>query len=132
MQSNRKSSQRARILILSHSDGYCEIFAERAVEIHLQRVPAAFSIEGEAQAEDVMEALLPRRFRELWRADFLRATGSTRPLLPSVLRQSIGTKECLRLLNRLPEKMRTAAAVPDDAPAVDHDAAILRARRRAS
>jgi hypothetical protein len=132
MQSNRKSSQRARILILSHSDGYCEIFAERAVEIHLQRVPAAFSIEGEAQAEDVMEALLPRRFRELWRADFLRVNGTTRPLLPSVLKQALGIKELCRKLNNLPALLRTAAALPDDVPEVDHQSALARARRRAS
>jgi len=110
MQSNTKRHPQQRGLILLHPDGYLEVFAERGVEFHVARIPAAFSIEGECQAEEVMEALLPGRFRELYRADYLREVASTRPLLPSTLKQALGMKDLLRLLGDLPAKLQEAAA----------------------
>ena len=91
------------VLIVSHPDGNLEAFAERGIDIHLARVPAAFSRQAEHQAEAVASMLMPLRFRELWRRDRLRTTGTTRPLLPSVLQRAIGTRESMRRLSAVLE-----------------------------
>jgi broad specificity phosphatase PhoE len=88
------------VLVLTHADGHVECYAERGVTIHLTRVPAAFTPDGERQAEDVAEWLLPRRYRELWRADYLRANGTTRPLLPSTLAEAHTVTAIIDALNQ--------------------------------
>ena len=116
-------------MFVVHPDNFVEAFADKNIDIHFARVPQSFSLEGERQAEELTEMMLPKRFRDLYRADKLRKTGTTRPLLPSTLRQSLGTNDLLKLLNDLPNKMKTAAVLPDNGPAIDHEAAIQRARR---
>lgn len=90
---------RVTVLILSHSDGILEVFGEACLDVHLVRVPVAFSRQAEIAAEDVVEMLLPPRFQPLFRRDRLRATGTTAPLIPSSLRRSIDVQECLALFN---------------------------------
>ncbi|NOY41266.1 MAG: hypothetical protein GXP26_05460 [Planctomycetes bacterium] len=94
---NRPSRQ--AVLILSHGDGHIEIFGEKNIDIYLARIPHCPG--SEALAEDVAELAIPRRYRDLYRADRLRATGSTRPLLPSVMARAVQAKEDIVVLNRL-------------------------------
>jgi hypothetical protein len=90
---------RIAVLVISGADGAIEAFAERGVDVHFCRVPAAFSRAAEEQAEEVAELLIPRRFRDLWRRDRLRAVGTTRPLLPSVLARSLAVDELIGAFN---------------------------------
>ena len=84
-----------------HPDEHLEVFGDRNVDILITRVPLSFSSEGERQAEEVMEMMLPQRYRDLFWADRLRATGSTWPLLPSVLRKSLVVRDCLTTMNEV-------------------------------
>jgi len=88
-------------LLLSYADAHLQCFGEKNIDIHLARVPASFSIAAEQIAEDVAELLLPRRFRNLYRADRLRAVGNTRPLRPSTLADAQWTREFITSLNAM-------------------------------
>jgi len=99
--SRNRRPQRETVLILSYPDGYQEVFAERHVDVHLVRVPVTNSPEGEQIADDVIEMMLPWRYRSLYRADRLRATGTTRPLLPSVMARAMANTEAISTLNEL-------------------------------
>ena len=71
------------------------------IDIHIARVPESFSREGERQAEDLAEMMLPPRYRDLYRADRLRKTGTTRPLIPSDLSDSFVVRDYLEALTDL-------------------------------
>ncbi|QEG34441.1 hypothetical protein [Bythopirellula goksoeyrii] len=106
----KEKPQRAAVLILSHSDGHLEVFAERHIDVHLQRVPMADTIPGERLAEEVVEKLLPPRYRQLFWADKLRAVGSTGPLSSIVLARAMATNKLIGILNE--EKVRQTVAKP--------------------
>ena len=95
---------RQAVLIVAHPDNHIEAFAEKNVDIHASRIPQSFSREGERQAEEVMQIMLPPRYRDLYRADRLRKTGSTRPLLPSVLADSLVVRDCPTALDTVNDK----------------------------
>ena len=100
MDCSRRRVPRQKVLILSHPDGHLEIFGE-AIDAHICRVPTASTIEAERQAEQVVEWLLPHRFRDLWQRDKLRAVGTSRPLLPSTLARSLATTKAVAALNSM-------------------------------
>jgi len=77
--------QRYPVLAVSHPDGYIEVFADRNIDCKIARLPVAYSREAERQAESVMLDRLPPRYAELFWADHMRASGTTRPLFPSTL-----------------------------------------------
>lgn len=103
MDSSKSRAPQQKVLIVSHPDGHVEIFSEQHIAAWIARVPVASSLQAEQQAEAVAEMLMPQRFRELWRRDYLRAVGSTKPLLPSVLQRAIATRESMRRLNAVME-----------------------------
>jgi len=127
MDDKTKRPKRQPILILSHPDGHLEVFGDRHLDVHLARVPTAFSAEGERQAEAVAELLLPVRYRPLFRADMLRKNGTTRPLFPSVLADTFAAKETIKSLNRV-----SNMAMPIDGAAEAATAKLRRERRAAS
>ena len=73
MEPQRTWNPRTRALIVSHPDQHLEVFSAAAVDIHLARVCAARTSEGERMADEILELMLPERYRELYRADMLRA-----------------------------------------------------------
>ena len=107
--SNEKAPPRQAVLIVEHPDDFVEAFAEKNVDVHVARIPQSFSREGERQAEEVMEMMLPPRYRDLYRADRLRKTGTTRPLLPSVLTDSLVVRDCLTALSTVNDKEEVLA-----------------------
>jgi hypothetical protein len=110
MHSNIRRAPRQKVLILSHPDGCLEIFGE-GIDVHLARVPVAFSPAAERQAEEVTGMLLPLRFRDLWRRDRLRAVGTTRPLLPSVLAASLSVPGVLEDIEGIPSRVRNRCKI---------------------
>ena len=100
MDSIKSRGTRQKVLILSHPDGYVEIFGD-GIDVHIARIPLATSRQAERQAEAVASMLMPLRFRELWRRDRLRTVGTTRPLLPSVLATSLATCEAVAAINSM-------------------------------
>src|SRR5262245_51677303 len=95
---------RAAVLVVAHPDGHLEAFAEAHVSVLIARVPIAPTREAEALADDVFWLSLPLSFRALYRADRLRAVGTTRPLLPSTMTQSRATEKLIVQLNAVAEK----------------------------
>jgi len=96
-----KSFPRSDVLVVSHSDGHIEVFGEKNVSVRIVRMPAANSLQSERTAEDVAELMLPRRYRDLYRADRLRAVGNTRPLRPSTLVDAQWARDFITALNAM-------------------------------
>ena len=92
---------RQRVLVVPHPDGHLEVFGERNIAVHVARVPIAHSRDAERVADEVVDLRLPRPFRELHRADKLRAVGTTRPLRPSALLAAAETRDALAALDAL-------------------------------
>jgi hypothetical protein len=92
------------VLIVSHSDGYLEAFAEPHVNVLVARVPKAPTREAETLGDELFWLTLPLRFRALYRADLQRAVSTTRPLSPSMMEQARATEKLIVQLNALAGK----------------------------
>lgn len=105
--------RRQAVLIAVHADGFLEAFAERNLDVAFARIPAASNQASERLAEDCFEQMLPLRYRELWRADLLRACGSTAPLRVETIQAALAAKDCVAALEPFmppkPKKKRGAA-----------------------
>jgi hypothetical protein len=93
--------RRQAVLVAAYADGFLEVFAEMTVDVHIARVPMAHSREGEIIAEDCFELAMPRRFRQLFRRDRLRANGTARPLAAETAHAALATRDVLAALTHL-------------------------------
>lgn len=108
---SRSRPPRQRVLVVSHPDGMLQIFVEGQADVKVARIPVAFSREAEDQAEEITEMLLPRRWREVWAANNLKAVATSRPLLPSVLRDSVAIPAILEDIDGIPARVRNRCKV---------------------
>lgn len=92
---------RQAVLIVSHPDGYVEVFADANIDVYLARVPVAETCAGERLADECLALMLPRRYRDLHRADRLRTVGTTRPLRPKAAHAAILAGSAISALNAL-------------------------------
>lgn len=96
--------KRQAVLVLIHADGLTEVYGDRTIDAAVVNVPDCPG--HEAMAEDVAELLLPARYRALYRADRLRATGIARKLSPSALLAARQTAVDIERLNAIGGKGR--------------------------
>lgn len=87
--------KRQAVSIVLFADGHAEAYAERNIDVRFVRVPAAHTREGEIIAEECARMLTPRRYADLWRADYLRANGTTAPLAPDAVLDALQTRDIL-------------------------------------
>ena len=99
MDSTKKRPQRQAVLIVSHPDGYIEAFAEPHIDVRFARVPVAHSLDAEVVAEDLVELMLPARYRRLYFPAMRRTVGSTRPLTVDALLAAFGMMDATATLN---------------------------------
>lgn len=122
MDCTNRRSPRQKVLILSHPDGYLQVYGEPSLDVHVARIPVAHSVEAEFHAEAVVEMLLPMRFRQLLTTVYpipgtksvrgpLRTVGTTAPLLPSVLQASLAVPGVLDDIEGIPARVRNRAKV---------------------
>jgi hypothetical protein len=69
--------RRQAVLVVIHVDGFLEAFAEKNIDVAFARQLDFNTPRGERIADECFEMLLPRRYRDLWRRDYLRANGTT-------------------------------------------------------
>ena len=111
MDCSKKPPRRQAVLISVASDGYIEAFADKNIDIMIQRIPAASSQFGERAAEACFVLLLPKRFRDLWRRDFLRANAIARPLTAKMVGTALAARDCIAALEPfMPPKKKKGAA----------------------
>lgn len=96
-----KQLPRQPVLVVASPDGFVEVYAPPNIDARVYRVLAAHSREAERAADECIDLELPRRFRELHRADFLRTTSTTRPRLPSSALQALVVRDVIASLNQL-------------------------------
>lgn len=102
--------QRHAVLIVASSDGFIEIFADRNIDFHVAQMPAASTARGERIAEACLERMIPRRFRDLFRRDRLRANAIVRSVTPEATLAAMATRDTVRALNRLQDAREGDAA----------------------
>ena len=96
-----KPPKRQAVLVVHHDDGLAQAFAHKNIDVVFARMPAATSEFGRRVAEDCFELLLPKRYRDLWRRDYLRANGSTTPLRVETIAAALETRDILAALNQV-------------------------------
>lgn len=87
--------KRHAVSIVIFPDGHAEAYAERNIDVRFVRVPIAHTRQGELLAEECARMLAPRRYAELWRADYLRANGSTRPIAAEAILDALQVRDIL-------------------------------------
>ena len=104
--------KRHAVSIVIHSDGYLEAYVEKNVDVRFVRVPVAHTRRGELIAEDCARMMMPRRYSELWRADYLRANTLTAPLTAETALNALAAKDCIATLapHMPPKPSRKGAA----------------------
>ena len=108
------ASGRVPVLIVGHSDGWIEAYAERHVDVRIEIAPYMTTPEGERLAEGYVELSLPRRYRDLYWPGMRRAgrvpqmrskaspagkRGPGRPPKPITVCHSLG-RSCMMLTHR--------------------------------
>lgn len=94
---------RPPVLVVAHADGHIEVYGE-SVDVFIATPLVMHTQVGEQLADEYLDARLPRRHRDLHRADKLVAVHQVKPVRPS--------DEAERLL-RL-ELVREAMAIRHD------------------
>lgn len=111
MNSRKQPPPRQAVLIAIHTDGYLEAFADKSVDVRFERMLDFNTPAGELLAEECFDMLLPRRYRDLWRRDCLRANGTTDLLRPQAVLDALAVKDCVAALEPLmPPKKKKGAA----------------------
>lgn len=111
MNSRKQPPPRQAVLVVVHTDGYLEAFADKSVDVRFARMLEFDTPAGEDFAEQCFEMLLPRRYRDLWRRDFLRANGTTDLLRPQAVADALAARDCLATLDpHMPREPKQGAA----------------------
>ncbi|MEQ8211043.1 MAG: hypothetical protein RH917_14545 [Lacipirellulaceae bacterium] len=98
---------RQPVLVVTDGDGYLEIFAEKNLDVRIERLPVAHAHAAEVIAEDYLEATLPRRYRELYWPGKRRATAVVRPLRPLTIDAANRAERTMRDLDQLLDSLNT-------------------------
>jgi len=91
---------RHKVLVVLHADGTVEAFADRE-HIDVKTVVMPHAPGGEILAEEYMELMLPRVYREIYFPLNRRAVDSVRTVLPSQIVQQQLDKQFLSILTEL-------------------------------
>jgi hypothetical protein len=79
------------------------------IDVRIVRIPVAHTRAGELIAEQCAELMLPRRYRDLWRRDYLRAVGTVEPLTAEAALDALAAKDCVAALNSVADAAKEAA-----------------------
>jgi len=92
--------KRQAVLVAISAGGHLEAFADKSVDVRFARIPAATSVFGQQVADDCFEMMLPKRYAELWRRDYLRANGTTAPLTAETVTAALWTRDILAAVRK--------------------------------
>jgi len=81
------------------SDGYCEVYSDQRLHLHVQKVLAAPSMAGERAAIELADLSLPFSHRGLDDARKLVTTFDTRPISVSSHQTAMATLSGLRIMD---------------------------------
>lgn len=73
---------RSSLLVIAHGDGHIAAYAERHIDVCIRQAMTCMTQDAERLADEILIADLPQRYRDLYRADYLRATHTIRPITP--------------------------------------------------
>lgn len=72
----RDGDQRLPVLVVTHSDGYIEVFGDDRVDAKVMQMPHADGPDEELAAEDWVTQSLPPRHRDIYFPGLIRAMGN--------------------------------------------------------
>lgn len=74
---NHPNQHKPRVLLVSHGDGYLEVFSDYPLSVYHATMPAV-SPSGELKAEHAMEASLPKPFQRIFEPGYRRFATNVR------------------------------------------------------
>lgn len=111
MNHRKQPPPRQAVLVVVHVDGFIEAFAEKSVDVCFARLLEFDTPAGELLAEECFEMMLPKRYRDLWRRDYLRANGTTDLLRPQAVIDALAAKDCIAAIEPfMPPKTKSKGA----------------------
>lgn len=90
---------REPVLIEGSSDGYLKFFAGKNVDVLFVNRPHCTNIESAIAAEQLIDEMLPRRFRPLYGANSIRGTAQIEKLTPADLARRVHNVELIEALS---------------------------------
>ena len=95
----QRNVEPAKILIRIFGDGYCELYSDQRLHLHVQKVLAAPSMAGERAAIELADLSLPFIYRGLDDARKLVATFDTRPISVARHQTAMATLSALKIMD---------------------------------
>ena len=98
--------KREAVLIVVHSDGWIQVFAEKHVDVRIEMLPHSVTPEAEILAEDYLGSSLPKRYRDVYWPGLQRAADLFRPVLPSDIAQRNWELDLLKTIDSAGDILR--------------------------
>lgn len=98
--------KREAVLVVVHSNGWIQAFAERHVDIRIEMLPHSITTEAEVLAEEYVGLSLPKRYRDVYWPRLQRATDRMRLVLPSDIARRDWELDFLKALDSAGEILR--------------------------
>ena len=99
-------SKREAVLIVGHSDGWIQVFAEKSVDVRIEMLPHSTTPEAEVLAEEYVGLSLPKRYRDVYWPSMQRAADMMRLVLPSDIARRDWELDFLKALDSAGEILR--------------------------
>ena len=90
---SRQRKPRSKVLIILHNDGFVEVFGRDDIDVRIVNMPAIHPA-GEAFAEEYLDLILPRPYKEVHWPGMVRAVGKVDTVTPLDLTHQ---ERCLNL-----------------------------------
>lgn len=98
--STQGGKRRSAILVVLHADGWIEVYGQPYVDVHMAVMPHTTTPEGERAAEEYLDTILARRYRDLYWPGLRRAADLVRSVSPSDIARRDWELELLTTLDR--------------------------------
>ena len=98
--------KREAVLVVGHSDGWIQVFAEKSVDVRIEMLPHSITPEAEVLAEEYVGLSLPKRYRDVYWPSMQRAADMMRLVLPSDIARRDWELDFLKALDSAGEILR--------------------------
>ena len=103
--------ERVKVLVVAHSDGWLELFAESHVDAKIVQQIHGETAAGEIMAEEILDGRLPRPYRDLHVPGKCRACELLRPITADQELNRLAALRVLAAVRELARQPRIVGAV---------------------
>lgn len=106
--SYHNSTKREPVLLLVHADHWVEVFAEKHIDVWIEMIPQMKTQADELLAQEYVEGLLPKRYRDVYWPGNLRVAELIRAIRPIDIEVREYDLAMLRAIHQLGDKQQEA------------------------